>query len=417
MTHTTSRGQRKLVVFDVEGVLLPKNRYLVFEVGRNLSLLQFNELLFIGLLYELRVLSLESALKRVFRLFRGLSIEELLNIFRKVPLLPYAEAVFLKLREKGLKTALVSSGLPQVVVENLASRLKADYAFGLELEMASNILTGNIKGDVIKKNGKAFVMKRILDEENVTKQDCVVVADDRNNAPIFYPETLKIGYNPDFLIAAKSDYVIKENLLEIVSILEGTQKSRRSFLSRNDVIREAIHVGGFFVAFAAICFGIYIIAFLLFLTTLVYAASELARIERKDIPLISSITLKAATSSERDEFAGAPILFALGIGLSLLLFPTPLNYASIAIVSLGDSAASIFGKLLGKTPIPFNKGKSLEGSIAGFFFAFFGALVFISPPQALVGATVGMFLECLPLPLNDNLSTPLASGALLTLLS
>jgi len=213
MTVKTSRDQRKLVVFDVEGVLLPKNRYLVFEVGRNLSLPQFIKLLLVGLLYELRVFSLESALKRVFRLFRGLSIEELLNIFRKVPLLPHTEAVFLKLREKGLKTALVSSGLPQVVVENLASRLEADYAFGLELEMDNNILTGNVKGDVMKKNGKDFVMQRILNKENLKKKDSVVVADDRNNASIFHPQTLKIGYNPDFLIGAKSDYVIKQNLL------------------------------------------------------------------------------------------------------------------------------------------------------------------------------------------------------------
>lgn len=413
----TQTAPRKLVVFDVEGVLLPKNRYLTFELGRNLSFPQFIKLLFIGLLYETGLLSLESALKKMFKLFRGFSVEELLNIFRKVPLLPHTEAVFAKLREKGLKTALVSSGLPQIVVENLAYLLKANYAFGLELEINDNILTGNIKGDVIKKNGKAFIMKRILDQENLTKQDCVVVADDRNNSPIFYPEALKIGYNPDFLIAFKSDHVIREDLLKIESILEKTQKRPRYSLSRNEVIRGTIHAGGgLFVILAAMYFGVYIVAFLLFLTFLIYMASELARIERKNIPLISSITLKAATFSERYEFAINPIFFALGIILSLLLFPTPLNYTSIVIVSLGDSAASIFGKLLGNTPIPFNKGKNLEGSLAGLIFAFFGAVFFLHPLQAFISAIIGMFVESLPLPINDNLSIPLATGAMLSLL-
>ncbi len=257
------KSRKKLAIFDVEGVLLPKNRYLAFEVGRNLSFPQFIKLFLIGLLYEIGLLSLESAFERIFKLFRDFSVEELLDIFRKVPLLPHTEAVFAKLKEKGLKIALISSGLPQVVVENLASRLKADYAFGLELEINNNILTGKIRGDVIKKKGKAVIMKRILDQENLTANDCMVIADDRNNAPIFYPETLKIGYNPDFIIILKSDYVIKENLLEIMPILDGTQKEPRYFLAHNEVIREVIHACGFFVILVAMNFGIFMPAFLL----------------------------------------------------------------------------------------------------------------------------------------------------------
>lgn len=409
--------RKKLVVFDVEGVLLPKNRYLAFDVGRNLSFLQFVKFLFIGFLYEIRLLSLESALKKIFKLFQGVSVEELLRTFTTVPLLPHTETLFTKLKEKGLKTALISSGLPQVVVENLASRLKADFAFGLKLETDDNILTGNIMGDVIRKNGKALVLDKILAHEALIEKDCVVVADDRNNTPIFYPEALKIGYNPDFRIILKSDFVIKENLLEIVSILEETQKRPRYSLSPGEAIREGIHVSGFFVTLTAMFLGNVQTALLLSLTTLIYTACELARIERKSIPLISSITLRAATFPERYEFTTAPIFFSLGITLSLLLFPTPLNYASIAVVSLGDSAAYIFGKLFGRTPIPYNKGKNLEGSIAGVAFAFLGSTFFLSPLQALFAAVVSIFVESLPLPVNDNLSIPLATGAFLTFFS
>jgi len=408
--------KRKLVIFDVEGVLLPKNRYLVFEAGRNLSFQQFLKLLFIGFLYELRLLSLESALKRIFELLRGVSVRELLNVFRRVPLLPHTEEVFARLKEKGLKTVLISSGLPQVVVEDLASRLKADYAFGLELETNNGVLTGNIKGDVIRKDGKTLVAKKIMEREGLAEKDCVVVADDRNNAPIFYPEALKIGYNPDFLIVRRSDRVAKGSLLEVISIIDGSRKRPRHSLSSNEVIRETIHAGGFFVPMVAVHFGVYAVAFLLLLITFTYLASELARVEGRNVPLISSITLRATTYSERYEFATTPMFLALGVMLSLLLFPTPISYASIAIVCLGDSAASIFGKFFGKTPIPFNKGKNMEGSIAGFVFAVFGAAFFLHPAKALVGAAIGMLVESLPLPINDNLSTPLATGAILTLL-
>ena len=408
--------RRKLVVFDVEGVLLPRNRYLIFEVGRKLSSFQFVKLLFLGLLYEVRLLSLELTLKEVFKLFRGTSVKELSDTFKEIPLLPHVEMLFAKLREMGLKTAVISSGLPQILVEDLASQLSIDYAFGLELEVVNNIITGNIKGEVIKKDGKAFTLRRILKQENLAPKECVIVADDRNNSSIFYPDALKIGYRPDSAIVQKSDHVITEDLLEILPIIKGTHGSRCRLPSRNEAIREIIHSIGFLVAFASVYIGVVEVASLLLLMTVIYAASEVARIQWRSSPLISYVTLNASTSSERHEFVATPIFLALGVALSLLLFPAPFNYASIAIVTLGDSAASIFGRLFGNTPIPFNKSKSLEGFIGGFFFAFLGAACFLNLQYALIGAAAGMFVELLPLPINDNLSIPLGTGVLLTLL-
>jgi phytol kinase len=409
--------RRKLVVFDVEGVLLPKNRYLTFEVGQRLSLPRFVKCLFIGFLYRAGLLSLESALRKIFAMFRGLRITELLETFRQVPLLPHTDAVFAQLRARELKTALISSGLPQVVVDDLASRLETDYAVGLKLETNDGILTGIIQGDVIRKDGKALVLNRIMAEENLARENLVVVADDRNNAPIFYSEALKIGFNPDFLITLKSDHVVKENLLQLLSIIDkGYQKASNS-LSRNEVVREVIHASGFIWVLASLIFGILPVAFLLLLITIVYGSSEIAKIERRRTPIVSSISLNAATPSERYEFATTPIYLGLGVVLALLLFPAPISYASVAVVSLGDSVASIAGKVFGKTPILYNRSKNLEGSIAGFAAAFLGATIFLKPLSACAAAVVGMLAESLPLPVNDNLSTPLITGTLLTLLA
>jgi dolichol kinase len=100
----------------------------------------------------------------------------------------------------------------------------------------------------------------------------------------------------------------------------------------------------------------------------------------------------------------------------LLLFPTPAGAAAIAIFCLGDSAASLFGGLI-STSLPFNKGKTWEGSLAGFLFAFLAGTFFISPVLALIGAAVAMTIEVLPLPINDNVSVPLITGLVLTLLA
>jgi hypothetical protein len=55
----------RLIVFDVEGVLIPKNRF-IFEVGKSIGFNVLIKLLFFGFLYEAGILKLEPVLRHVF---------------------------------------------------------------------------------------------------------------------------------------------------------------------------------------------------------------------------------------------------------------------------------------------------------------------------------------------------------------
>ena len=131
--------------FDVEGVLVPKHRYLLFEMGRLLSFTQFLKVAFYGVLYELGLVSVKYALEGVCRAFRGFRVDMLLEVFRAVPLIAGVEEVFKRIRERGWKIALVSSGLPDFVVQDLARRLEADYGIGFNLEVEEGVVTGRVQ--------------------------------------------------------------------------------------------------------------------------------------------------------------------------------------------------------------------------------------------------------------------------------
>jgi HAD superfamily phosphoserine phosphatase-like hydrolase len=414
----TKKESNRLVVFDVEGILIPKNRYLLFEMSRKMRFWGFVKILVLGFLYEIGLLSLDSTLKRIYLLLKGLSVDYIFQLQKKIPLMLGTEEVFKRLNAKGYKTALISSGLPTLFVKDLAKRLNADYAFGLELKILNGKLTGAIKGDVLKPDGKAIVLKKILAKENLNPKDCILVADDRNNFSMFPLCNLRIGYNPDFILSARSDYVTRGELTEILSPITGENPplSKHS-MSRNRELRETMHMSSFLLSFIAIYLtGKTLLASVILLITVLYTISEVARIRGTNIPILSSITWKAANKPELYEIATAPISFALGIAISLLIFPTPICYVAITILTLGDGFAHIFGMKLGRTSLPFNKGKNLEGTIFGFLFAFLATLIFVDPIRALIGSAVGMLIEGLPLPVNDNLTMPLISGLLLTLI-
>jgi dolichol kinase/phosphoserine phosphatase len=408
------RRKPRLVVFDVEGVLISKNRFL-FDVGKSLGFFQLLKMLLIGFLYEIGIFPLKPTLKWIFKIMRGVKVETLMCVFDEIPSRPQLESFFAQLKMRNCKTALISSGLPTIVVEKLASIIGADYAFGIEVGVKDDVLTGEIWGEVIESNGKFKVLSRILAVEGLELEDCVAVADDRNNRSIFLPGMLKIGYNPDYVLRVKADQVVTGKLSGILPAIFGKPK-KRSLPSRNDLIRETIHASGFFIPIIAGFIGIYPMALIICVVSILYFLSELSRMNRKNMPIISAITRNAASPTERYEFAAAPLYFAMGIFLTLLLFPAPVNGAAIAIFTLGDSTASLFGGLISKKPLPFNKGKTVEGSLIGFFFAFMAGIFFVSPVLALIGAAVAMAIESLPLPVNDNILIPLGTGLTLLLL-
>jgi len=402
----------RLIVFDVEGVIIPKRRYLLFEASQRITIPKFIKMLWAGLLYETGLIKLETALRRIYKQLSGLPANDLFQLFKKIPLNPSVENVFQHLKQEGYKKALISSGMPQVFVNELAAQLGADHASGFDLEVTNGFVSGQISGDVITPEGKGRVLKKIMEKEGLTPSDCAVIADDRNNLPMFGLCSTRIGYNPDFLLAYKSDAVVKGDLNEILPFLTESAKPTRSSISKRDLYRESIHIAGFFVALFTMQLGLnhFWVAFVILMVTLVYMISELARMLGVNIPIASTVTWNAALQPEVYEFVTAPIFFAFGIILALLLFPAPVSYASIAAFTFGDGFATIFGKSVGRHVFPHNKGKKVEGTVLGLLFALLGASVFVNPLMAVVSAAAAMIMETLPTPLNDNLTMPLAAG-------
>jgi dolichol kinase len=102
------------------------------------------------------------------------------------------------------------------------------------------------------------------------------------------------------------------------------------------------------------------------------------------------------------------------------MFRDSVALLAISYLVIGDSLAAIVGRSIGR-PIIF--GKSLEGSVAGLLGCLvIGSAIMLLPGTSLgwaelsLGAVVAMAVELLPIPLDDNIRIPLASGAIMHLL-
>ncbi len=117
---------------------------------------------------------------------------------------------------------------------------------------------------------------------------------------------------------------------------------------------------------------------------------------------------------ETNRFSGGTYILASGV-LCASLFNRPVAVAALICIILGDTAAVFVGRYLGR--LHFGH-KTLEGSLGFFAAALLGILWIPGIPMhvKVAGAVVGAVVEALPLPLDDNLTVPVAVGATMTVL-
>ncbi|MFH1544607.1 MAG: hypothetical protein ABIE23_00740 [archaeon] len=134
----------------------------------------------------------------------------------------------------------------------------------------------------------------------------------------------------------------------------------------------------------------------------------------RKIPLFSKVIDYAGRKDEKKfPGRGAIIFFLATLIASVLFYQNPLILLGALIVLVfGDSVATVIGVTLGKTKLMNNR--SLEGTIAGILVSFFYLQIMFPPGAALIAAIIGMGMEFVPI--NDNLTIPIAAGLVLMLL-
>ncbi|MBI1949915.1 MAG: DUF92 domain-containing protein [Acidobacteria bacterium] len=117
-------------------------------------------------------------------------------------------------------------------------------------------------------------------------------------------------------------------------------------------------------------------------------------------------------------------IYPVAVLLLILLFHRRMEIAGAAwgIMAAGDSAAGVVGRRFGRRPIPWNRAKTAEGSIAFAVAAFlmsWAVLVFMglgALEAAFFAGSASLFaafMESLPWRLDDNLTVPLLSAVFL----
>ncbi len=412
------------IVFDLDGVIF-RGQYLL-RLSRKQGLLRYLYAYYLCILFDLGRLTLEELLEQVYAGLKGMSLDTLWKAYEEIPLIKGAREAIQSLKKNGHTVIIISSGVPDFMVRDLALKLGADMGFGIDVKFSvdsgaktttSTTALLGIGGELATSTGKCSLIQELIRQRGIGWESVVAIGDDPNNIPIMEKAGLSIGINASFAVRKKADYLVDGNdlrmILKYIDINDCEEANPKKEWLHQEVKRKLVHMWAGAVPFLANIAYIPTIIFLLLLTFF-YALSEIGRLNGRPLPILSSITLACMRKEEGRRLVFGPITMAIGVVLSLLLFPPQIALLSIWILAFADTAATLIGKSWKGRPIPYNPSKSIVGSMAFCLVAFLCSAFYLAPGSAFCVAVASAIFESLPFK-DDNISMPLGAGAVLML--
>lgn len=198
----------KLVMFDMDGTLIDGRSIFVFSEKKGFKDKLLRSLQSDKEPYEKSI--------EIAQFLHGTSSIELLEIFRKIPLHNNVEKVAQKLREKNVKTAVVTDSY-QFIADDLKKRLHFDYAFANNLIIEQGIVTGKIninnsnlkrcETGVIYSICKGLVLDQLYTMLNITPAEVIAVGDGVVDIGMIKKAGLGIAYNASEQVQKNADIV------------------------------------------------------------------------------------------------------------------------------------------------------------------------------------------------------------------
>lgn len=157
MTRLMHEHNKKLIVFDVDGVTF-KSLFILY-LSRSMGFLSYLRTIFLCLRVDIGIISIERLLFETYKKFRGASLEQVWSVYWNVALIKNAQQAISEIRARGHEVVLVSSGVPNFLIYDLARRLNANYGYGIEVGIENDKLTGVAGGMLSQQGGKVKVLR------------------------------------------------------------------------------------------------------------------------------------------------------------------------------------------------------------------------------------------------------------------
>jgi phosphoserine phosphatase len=168
-------------------------------------------------------LDFEEALRRRVRLLAGLKESDLEAVRATMLLSPGARTLVRTLKRLGYEIAVVSGGFTQVIGE-LVRELGVDHLAANELVLDGGVLTGELRGPIVDRAGKAEALIRFAAAAGVPVARTIAVGDGANDIDMLAAAGLGIAFNARPVVQRAADTALSVPYLDAILFLLGISR-------------------------------------------------------------------------------------------------------------------------------------------------------------------------------------------------
>lgn len=183
--------QFKLVIFDLDGTLTQERsiwEYIHQQLGKWYGFAEEYQNLFLG-----GKISYEEFCERDAQVWKGMRVDELLEIVKTVPFHPGVDELIGHLKQKRLKLSMISSGL-SLLSSWVHEKYGFDYSVSNDLLHENGILTGKVK-ILVRYDKKAEWVDKILQQFRANPEEVIAIGDSKGDIDMFQTVGFSIAFN------------------------------------------------------------------------------------------------------------------------------------------------------------------------------------------------------------------------------
>lgn len=148
------------------------------------------------------------SLARRVALLAGLGEEALHRVYtERLRVTPGAERMLQAMRDRGIRTLLVSSGFT-FFTDRLRERLALDYTRANVLETAAGKITGRLVGEIVDAEGKARALREVRHELMLARERVLAIGDGANDLAFMGEAGVSIAYHAKPVVRARATYAL-----------------------------------------------------------------------------------------------------------------------------------------------------------------------------------------------------------------
>ena len=209
------RGQR-LVVMDVDSTLIQDEviDLLAERAGALTEVAAITERAMRG------EIDFAESLRQRVALLAGLPVDALHETAQRIRLTPGARTLCRTLHRLGFRVCLVSGGFREVITP-VAEVLEVDGLRANALEVRDGVLTGEVLGPIVDRQGKREALEEFAREFDIPLTRTIAIGDGANDLDMLDVAGLGIAFNAKPLVQAAADTTVNAPYLDSVLYLLG----------------------------------------------------------------------------------------------------------------------------------------------------------------------------------------------------